>query len=142
MSMSTAARLKLVPPERSTRLGRRLLTAAVVGWFGVLILVPTLALLRGAFARGLTPFWQAIASPDAQRAFGLTLGITVVATLVNTVFGLAFSVVLVRHKFRGKAIVDGLVDMPFAVSPVIAGLMLVILFGPKGWIGRWLATVG
>jgi sulfate transport system permease protein len=140
--MSTAARLKLVPPARSRNLGRRLLTAAVVGWFGVLILVPTLALLRGAFARGLTPFWQAILSPDAQRAFGLTLGITLVATLVNTVFGLAFAVVLVRHKFRGKALVDGLVDMPFAVSPVIAGLMLVILFGPKGWIGRWLEIMG
>jgi sulfate transport system permease protein len=140
--MSTAVKVKLVPPRRSAALGRRLLTAAVVGWFGALILVPTLALVRAAFARGLTPFWQAIASPDAQRAFGLTLAITLVATLVNTVFGLAFAVVLVRHKFRGKAIVDGLVDMPFAVSPVIAGLMLVILFGPKGWIGRWLETVG
>jgi sulfate transport system permease protein len=122
--------------------GRRLLTAAVLGWFGVLILAPTFALARGAFAGGLGPFWQAIASPDAQRAFRLTLGITLVATAVNTVFGLAFAVVLVRHRFRGKALADGLVDLPFAVSPIIAGLMLVILYGPQGWFGRWLEAAG
>ena len=104
--------------------------------------MPTLALLRGAFAAGLTPFWRAVISVDAQRAFGLTLAITLVATAVNTVFGLALAVVLVRQDFRGRALLDGLVDLPFAVSPVIAGLMLVILFGPQGWLGRWLEMAG
>ena len=68
----------------------------------------------------------------------MTLGITVLATVVNTVFGLAFALVLVRQRFWGKTLVDGLVDLPFAVSPIVAGLMLVILYGPQGWIGRWL----
>jgi sulfate/thiosulfate transport system permease protein len=121
---------------------RWLLTAAVLTWFAVLILVPTLALARQALAGGLRPFAEALASPDVRRAFGLTLGITVLSTLVNTIFGVAFAVVLVRHEFRGRTLADGLVDMPFAVSPVIAGLMLLVLFGPNGWIGRWLEAAG
>ncbi|GAC1471681.1 MAG: sulfate ABC transporter permease subunit CysW [Isosphaeraceae bacterium] len=128
-------------PRRGA-LGRRLLTAAVLGWFLLLILVPTLALVRGALAAGLAPFWEAITSPDALRAFRLTLGITFVAAVVNTVFGLAFAVVLVRHRFWGKTLVDGLVDLPFAVSPIVAGLMLVIVYGPRGWLGRFLEPLG
>jgi sulfate/thiosulfate transport system permease protein len=123
-------------------IGRRLLIGGVVGWFAVLILVPALALVRGALAGGLGPFAAALASADARRAFGLTLAITGLSTLVNTVFGLAFAIVLVRQKFWGKALADGLVDLPFAVSPIIAGLMLVVLYGPQGWIGRWLAPLG
>lgn len=128
--------------KRRGLLGRRLLTAAVLAWFALLILTPTLALVRGAFASGLAPFWTAITSADAQRAFRLTLGITLVATVVNTVFGLAFAVVLVRQRFWGKTLIDGLVDLPFAVSPIIAGLMLVIVYGPQGWIGRYLESAG
>jgi sulfate/thiosulfate transport system permease protein len=118
------------------------LTGAVLGWFAVLILVPTLALAREALGGGLRPFLAALASADARRAFGLTLGITLVATVVNTLFGLALAVVLARQRFWGKTLVDGLVDLPFAVSPVIAGLMLIVLYGPQGWIGRWLEAAG
>lgn len=129
------------PTERFS-IGRFLLTAAVLIWFGILILVPTFALVRGAFAGGLGPFWTAVTSADAIAAFRLTLGITLVATVVNTIFGLAFAIVLVRQRFWGKTLVDGLVDLPFAVSPIIAGLMLVIVYGPNGWIGRYLEAVG
>jgi sulfate transport system permease protein len=138
----SSARGPLWPADRGGGLGRRLLTAAVLAWFALLILVPTLALLRGALAAGFGPFWSAIASVDARRAFRLTLGITLVATAVNTVFGLAFALVLTRHRFLGKTLADGLVDLPFAVSPIIAGLMLVILYGPQGWIGSWLEAAG
>jgi sulfate transport system permease protein len=130
------------PLEQRRSLGRFLLTTVVLVWFGALILVPTLALARGALAGGFAAFWQALSTPDALRAFRLTLGITVVATVVNTVFGLGFAVVLVRQKFWGKTLADGLVDLPFAVSPIIAGLMLVILYGPNGWFGRWLEPLG
>src|SRR5437868_633058 len=116
---------------RRRKLGQYLLTSAVLIWFGVLILVPTFALVRGAFSGGFKPFWDAVSSPDAITAFKLTLGITFVATVVNTLFGIAFAVVLVRQKFWGKTLVDGLVDLPFAVSPIIAGLMLVIVYGPN-----------
>ena len=126
----------------SLPIGRWFLLTVVLGWFGILILVPTLALIRGAFASGVAPFWNAITSPDAQRAFQLTIVITAVATVVNTVFGLAFAMVLARQRFWGKTLVDGLVDLPFAVSPIVAGLMLVILYGPTGWIGRYLEPLG
>ena len=143
--MATTSRTIIERPIERVRRGawrRRLLTAAVLGWFALLILTPTVALVRGAFASGLAPFWEAITSADAQRAFRLTVGITVTATVLNTIFGLAFAVVLVRHRFWGKTLADGLVDLPFAVSPIVAGLMLVILFGPHGWIGRWLEAWG
>jgi len=122
--------------------GRRLLIAAVVGWFGVLILVPALALVRGALAGGMGPFVAALAAPEARHAFGLTVAITLLATLVNTVFGLALAIVLVRQEFWGRTLADGLVDLPFAVSPIVAGLMLVVVYGPQGWIGRWLEPLG
>lgn len=132
-----------VRPQRPPMaLGRWLLTGVVVGWFVLLVLVPLLALIRGAFAGGVAPFLHALASPDARQAFWLTLTITVLATVVNTVFGLALAVVLVRQKFWGKTLADGIVDLPFAISPIIAGLMLVILYGPQGWLGQWLVPWG
>jgi sulfate transport system permease protein len=136
---------RIIPLDRpagGSKLGPRLLTAAVLTWFAMLILVPTVALVRQALAGGWRPFAAALASPDIRRAFGLSLGITAVATVVNTVFGVAFAMVLVRHKFRCRALADGLVDLPFAVSPVIAGLMLIVLYGPRGWFGPWLESAG
>ncbi len=116
--------------------------AVVVGWFALLILVPTLALARAALAGGFRPFWDALMSPDARRAFALTVGITAAATVVNTLFGLGFALVLVRQRFWGKALADGLVDLPFAVSPIVAGLMLVVVYGPNGRLGRLLEGLG
>jgi sulfate transport system permease protein len=128
--------------EGAWPLGRWLLTAVVVGWFALLILVPTVALTHQALAAGLVPLGRALASPDFLQAFGLTLSITVIGTIVNTIFGVCFALVLVRQKFWGKSLADGLVDLPFAISPVVAGLMLVVLYGPDGWIGRHLENGG
>jgi sulfate transport system permease protein len=119
-----------------------LLIFLVVGWFAALILVPSLALAKKAFDGGFRPFWDALISSDARRAFGLTISITLAATVVNTLFGLAFAMVLVRQRFWGRALVDGLVDLPFAVSPIIAGLMLVVVYGPNGWLGKPLQANG
>jgi sulfate transport system permease protein len=138
----TAPATKDAPLLRSNPVARRLLIGAVWVWFGLLILAPTLALARAAFSGGLSPFWHAVASPEARRAFGLTLWVTLIATLVNTVFGVAFAIVIVRHRFWGRTLADGVVDLPFAVSPIIAGLMLVLVYGPNGPIGRWLESVG
>src|SRR4051794_21848918 len=97
------------PRQLSRKAGRWALTGAVLAWFAVLILVPTLALVREAFAGGFRPFVEAVRSAEVQRAFALTLGITAAATAINTVFGLAFAVVLVRHRFWGRALADGIV---------------------------------
>jgi sulfate/thiosulfate transport system permease protein len=139
-SLGLAARAHVAP--RSRPIGRRLLTAAVLGWFALLVLVPTAALLRQVVAGGLQPFVRALGQPEVVHAFGLTLVITAVATVVNTVFGIAMALVLVRHRFRGRSLVDGLVDLPFAVSPIVAGLMLVVLYGPRGWLGHGLGGIG
>ncbi len=84
----------------------------------------------------------ALVTPDAIRAFALTLQITAIATVINTVFGVAFAIVIVRHRFWGQWLADGLVDLPFAVSPVIAGLMLIVLYGPEGLLGQWIEPRG
>jgi len=127
---------------RPSSLGRGLLAGAVLAWFAILILVPSLALARQVFLGGLKPFLQAVARPEVQRAFGMTLGITALATVVNTVFGIGLALVLTRQRFWGRALVDGVVDLPFAISPIVAGLMLVVLYGPEGWLGRWLEPHG
>jgi sulfate transport system permease protein len=131
-----------LPAGRSWPIGRWLLIAAVLGWFALLILVPALALLRQVCAGGLRPFVETLASPQVLRVFGLTLAITVLATVINTVFGLALALVLVRQRFWGRTLLDGVVDVPFAVSPVVAGLMLILLYGPEGWLGRSLESAG
>jgi sulfate transport system permease protein len=128
--------------RKHRRIGRLLLTSAVLAWFAILILVPTISLMNRAFSAGLAPFWDAIVSVDARRAFGLSLAITLAATAVNTVFGVAFAIVLARHRFWGQALADGLVDLPFAVSPVVAGLMLIVVYGPAGWFGQYFEQFG
>jgi sulfate/thiosulfate transport system permease protein len=133
---ATTARL------RGARLGRWALNGIVLGWFAVLILVPALALAGRVLAGGWRPFAQALAAAEVLRAFGLSLVITAAATAVNTIFGVALALVLVRQRFWGRSLADGLVDLPFAVSPVVAGLMLVILYGPESWLGSRLAAVG
>ena len=127
---------------RPSSLGRGLLAGAVLTWFAILILVPSLALVRQVCLGGLKPFLLALARPDVQRAFGMSLGITALATVVNTVFGIGLALVLTRQRFWGRALVDGVVDLPFAISPIVAGLMLVVLYGPEGWLGRWLEPHG
>ncbi len=136
------APLPVGPRGRQGAWGRRLLIGVVVAWFAFLVLVPAIALVRGALAGGLRPFVAALSSADAVRAFTLTLEVTLLATVLNTVFGLLMAVVLVRQRFWGRGLIDGLIDLPFAVSPIVAGLMLVVLYGPKGWLGPWLAPWG
>jgi sulfate transport system permease protein len=131
-----------VAANRAQPIGRWLLIAAVLGWFALLILVPSIALLRQVWAGGMRPFVETLTTPEVRRAFGLTLGITALATVVNTIFGIAIALVLVRQRFLGRALLDGVVDLPFAVSPVVAGLMLITLYGPEGWFGQWLERGG
>jgi sulfate transport system permease protein len=134
--MSSDSPHKKIVRRRSSR-GTHLLTAAVVGWFVFMIIVPLYGIVREAWHSGLPLFLTSLATPGAKHAFLLTLWITLGSVILNTVFGVALAVVLVKHSFRGKLVLEGLVDLPFAVSPVVAGFMFILLFGPKGWIGSW-----
>jgi sulfate transport system permease protein len=142
LAIAPEARPRALQAARSWPIGRWLLITIVLGWFGLLVLVPSAALVRQVIAGGWRPFFQTLATPEVIRAFGLSLGITALATVINTIFGVMLAMVLVRQKFWGRSLLDGVVDLPFAVSPIVAGLMLIMLYGPQGWLGRWLQAGG
>lgn len=121
---------------------QRFLITAVLGWFGLLVFGPAVALARRAFAPGIGPFFEKLTDPDALESLWLTAKITAAVTLCNTVFGVGMAIVLVRQRFWGRRLMDGFLDLPFAVSPVIAGLMLIILYGPRSTIGSGLESMG
>jgi len=111
----------------------RLLIAVVVLYVGVLIGGPLAAIAWGAIGAGFGALLRTLASLEALNALKLTLLLALIAVAINTVFGLCISMVLARDNFRGRRAINGLIDLPFAVSPVIAGFMLILLFGRKGW---------
>jgi sulfate transport system permease protein len=109
------------------------LIAVAVLYAALLLVGPLAAIGWGALSKGAGAFLGEITSPNALNALKLTLLLGLGATLINTVFGVCVAWVLVRDDFKGRRFVNGLVDLPFAVSPVIAGLMLILLFGRGGW---------
>jgi len=121
-------------PQRSVWV-RRLLIAIVMGYIAVLILAPLAGLVVGAFADGISGIFRALTQPDVLAAFRLTLFISLITVVVHGVGGTMVAWVMVRQQFRGKAIINGLIDMPFAVSPVVVGYMLLLLFGRNGVLG-------
>jgi sulfate transport system permease protein len=122
--------------------GRRALIALVLLWFIALILLPLLALVRAAAASGIREVLASLATSTARHAFLLTFWLTVAAVVVNTVLGMVLALVLARQEFRGKLLLEGIVDLPFSISPVVAGFMFIVLFGPHGWFGRWFEAGG
>jgi sulfate transport system permease protein len=120
----------------------RLLVLAVVAYAGILLVGPLLGLLWGALRAGAAPFARALAHPEALHALKLTLLLGLAATAINAVLGTCAALVLARHNFRGKKILNGLVDLPLAVSPVIAGFMLILLFGRGGWLAALPESLG
>jgi sulfate transport system permease protein len=86
--------------------------------------------------------WQAVTTPDALHAFWLSLLIAAIAVPLNTVCGIACAVVLVRQRFPGRRLLDAVIDLPFAISPVVIGLALILVYGQAGWLGSWLAERG
>ncbi len=122
--------------------GRLLLRWIALGYLAVLLVLPVGMVFWQAFAAGTGAVWQAITHPQALHALWLTVTTAFVAVALNTVFGVACAILLVRHRFPGRALVDRAVDLPFAVSPVMAGLALVIVFGRQSPLGAWLFDQG
>lgn len=111
---------------------------AVAGIYLAIVLVGPLALVFwSAFRHGLGPFWDAISSPDAVAALKLTLITAAIAVPANTIFGIIAAHVLVRRRFHGRRAFSALVDLPLALSPVVVGLALVLVWGQGGWFGNW-----
>ena len=124
---------------RASRLTLRVLA---LGYLAVLLLVPVGVVFWRTFENGLGPVFDSITTPAAIHAFWLTLQVTAIAVPLNAIFGFLAANALVRGRFRGKAILDALIDIPFAVSPVVVGLALILVFGRTGWFGEWLAENG
>ena len=119
---------------------RWMLTGIALTFLGVFLVVPFAAIFAQAFANGATEYATAILEPDAQSALRLTLLTAALAVPLNLVFGVAAAWAIARFEFWGKAALITLIDLPFAVSPVISGLVFVLLFGAQGFLGPWLAA--
>jgi sulfate transport system permease protein len=107
-----------------------------------LLLLPIGVVLVRTFEHGLGPAWNWMTTPAAISALWLTIAIAAIAVPLNTIFGVGCSLVLVRGKARGRAILDSLIDLPFVVSPVIVGLALILVYGQDGWFGHWFLNNG
>jgi sulfate/thiosulfate transport system permease protein len=104
----------------------------------VFLLLPLVNVFAQAFAKGWSVYVQALTHPDSWAAIKLTLLVAAISVPLNVIFGLAASWAIAKFEFRGKALLITLIDLPFAVSPVVAGLMFVVLFGMQGFFGNWL----
>ena len=118
------------------------LIGLVVGYVGFLILAPIGALAGGALQRGIGASLESLNHPDVLKAFWNTLWISLVVVAIHTVFGTAVAWVFVRHRFPGRDLINGLVDMPFAISPVVSGYMLLLLFGRNGLLAPLVESLG
>ncbi len=118
------------------------LLALALGWIGLTILTPLAAVFAEAVSKGASAYLAAITEPDAVAAIKLTLLVAVIAVPLNTVFGLAAAWAIAKFEFRGKALLLSLIDLPFSLSPVISGLVWVLLFGANGWFGPLLEQWG
>ncbi len=118
---------------------RWLLTALALGFMGLFLVLPLAAVFVEALKAGWTAYWAALKEPDALSAIRLTLLTAAIAVPMNLVFGVAAAWCIAKFEFRGKSFLTTLIDLPFSVSPVVAGLIYVLVFGAQGWLGPWLA---
>ena len=117
---------------------RYALMAAAFGFLTLFLFVPLVAVFAEAFKKGWQVYLESISEPDALSAIRLTLIAAGIAVPLNLVFGVAAAWTIAKFEFRGKSILLTLIDLPFSVSPVISGLIYVLLFGAQGWFGEWL----
>lgn len=109
-----------------------------LAYIAVVVLLPLAAVFAEAFSAGLPAWIDAVSEPDAQSAIQLTLLVAAISVPLNCVFGVVASWAIAKHDFVGKALLVSLIDLPFSVSPVVSGLVYVLLFGAGGWLGPWL----
>jgi len=123
---------------REPPLVKALLIAGAVGYVALMLLLPLGAVLDEAFKKGWQLWLAAVTEPDARASIKLTLLVAAIAVPLNTVFGVAAAWAIAKFDFRGKTSLVALIELPFSVSPVVSGLVFVLLFGAQGWFGPWL----
>jgi sulfate transport system permease protein len=125
--------------ERGPRLALR---TVALGYLAVLLVAPVGFVFYRTFEHGIAAAWNSVTTPEAQHAFWLTIQLVAIAVPLNTIFGVVMALALVRSKWRGRGLVNSLIDLPFAISPVVVGLALILVYGRKGWFGQWLIDNG
>jgi sulfate/thiosulfate transport system permease protein len=133
--VSSGAYAARAPQTRRARYGSAAGLGVATGYLSVIVLMPLAAVLLRSTDAGFDGFWRAISNPQAVAALELTFGISALVVLVNAVMGTTIAWVLVRDDFRGKTFVNALIDLPFALPTIVAGLTLLALYGPRGPIG-------
>ena len=128
-------------PARPSAFGW-VIVAVALGWLGLTILAPLVTVFVEAFAKGAGAYFGAFTEPDAQAAIRLTLTVAAISVPLNTLFGIAAAWTVTRFEFVGKTLLLSLIDLPFSLSPVISGLVWVLLFGANGWFGEQLQAWG
>ena len=115
-------------------IGRYLLRLGALAYVALLLVIPVGLIFWRTFEHGIGPAWDAVSTPDARHAFWLTLKIAAIVVPLNTIFGIVCALAIVRHKFPGKGVLNAVVDLPLALSPVVIGLALFLLYGRDGWL--------
>jgi sulfate/thiosulfate transport system permease protein len=121
---------------------RLALRTVALGYLALLLILPIGLIFFRTFEDGLGPVWDALTNPDTIHALWLTILITLIAVPANTVFGVAAALMLVRQRFPGRSVLNAVIDLPFALSPIVVGLALILVYGRTGWMGGWLNANG
>jgi len=129
-------------PLSEGRAARFALLAAALGFVGLFLILPLIVVFTEAMRLGLAAYAQAILQPETVAAIRLTLLTSLIVVPLNAIFGIAAAWMLAKFRFRGKELLLTLIDLPFSVSPVIGGLVFVLLFGLQGLFGPWAASHG
>jgi sulfate transport system permease protein len=125
-------------PTEDSFFTRAALIAVTVGYVGLFLLLPLLIVFFSALEQGISAAFAALKDADARSAIRLTLITAAIAVPLNAIFGICAAWAVAKYDFRGKSILTALIDLPFSVSPVISGLIYVLVFGMQGWLGPWL----
>ncbi|WP_353929508.1 sulfate ABC transporter permease subunit CysW [Okeanomitos corallinicola TIOX110] len=135
--MTTDNKLKKNHPQKANWVPG-VLIAIAVSYLALVQYIPAINVFFQAFRKGIIPFFANLSTPQFLHAAWLTLLLAAITLPINTVFGLCAAWAITRHKFPGRAIVISIIDLPFSISPVVAGLMLVLVYGKRGWFGGFL----
>ena len=139
---SIAAPRAVIRATGESRAVRWTLTGVALAFLALVLVLPLALVFVQAFSKGLPAYWEAVAEPDTLSAAKLTLLVASIAVPVNLVFGVAAAWCISKFEFPGKHLLITLIDLPFAVSPVISGMIFVLLFGAHGWFGSWMSEHG
>jgi sulfate transport system permease protein len=137
--MSSITRFERSSATKDSWLVKTIVLSLSLSFFGIFLLLPLISVFTEALRKGLLFYIQAISEPDTWSAIKLTLLAAGIAVPLNLIFGVAASWAIAKFDFRGKHVLITLIDLPFSVSPVIAGLIFVLVFGAQGWFGNWLS---